>query len=77
VQGVSVLSALTFVATIDDPKRFSSSRSLGAYLGLVPRSYQSGDSDPHLHTFKAGDVALRALMVAAAAYIIAQGLVRL
>ena len=54
--------------TIDDPTRFTRSRSLGAFLGLVPRSYQSGERDPQLRISKAGDGELRRLLVGAAAY---------
>jgi transposase len=41
-----VLTALTFVLTLEDPYRFEKSRMVGAYLGLVPARDQSGDSDP-------------------------------
>ena len=68
VRGVGALVALTYVATLDDPRRFVRSRSVGAYLGLVPRSYQSGDRDPQLRISKAGDGELRRLLVGAAAY---------
>ena len=40
-----LLTALAFVAEIDDPDRFRRSRDAGAYLGLVPRRYQSGEID--------------------------------
>lgn len=33
IPGVGPVSALTFVATIDNPSRFPKSRSVGAYLG--------------------------------------------
>ena len=46
VEGVGTLTALTFVLTLEDPYRFEKSRSVGAYLGLVPASDQSGDRDP-------------------------------
>ncbi|WP_371260914.1 transposase [Bradyrhizobium sp. Cp5.3] len=39
------MSALTFRHTIDDPSRFRSAASVGAYLGLTPRRNQSGESD--------------------------------
>jgi transposase len=38
VHGVGVLTALTFVLTLEDPSRFAKSREIGAYLGLVPAS---------------------------------------
>ncbi len=46
VQGVGVLSALAFVLVLEDPTRFEKSRAVGAYLGLVPATDQSGDRDP-------------------------------
>ena len=42
VEGIGVLTALTFVLTLEDPYRFERSRSVGAYLGLVPARDQSG-----------------------------------
>jgi hypothetical protein len=46
IEGVGALTALTFVLTLEDPYRFERSRSVGAYLGLVPARDQSGDRDP-------------------------------
>ena len=46
VEGVGALTALTFVLTLEDPYRFEKSRAVGAYLGLVPATDQSGDRDP-------------------------------
>jgi len=55
LEGVGPLTALTFVLTVEDPFRFEKSRSVGAYLGLVPASDQSGDSDPQRRISKEGD----------------------
>ena len=41
IPGVGQLTALAFVSAIDEPERFRRSRDVGAYLGLVPRRYQS------------------------------------
>jgi transposase len=46
------LTALTFVLTLEDPYRFEKSRSVGAYLGLVPASEKSGDRDPQKRIFR-------------------------
>jgi transposase len=46
VEGVGTLTALTFVLSLEDPYRFEKSRSVGAYLGLVPATDRSEDSDP-------------------------------
>jgi transposase len=42
VEGIGPLTALTFVLTLEDPHRFEKSRSVGAYLGLVPATDRSG-----------------------------------
>src|ERR671911_229980 len=49
VEGIGALTALAFVLTLEDPYRFERSRSVGAYLGLVPATDQSGDRDPQKH----------------------------
>jgi transposase len=41
VEGVGPLTALAFLLTLEDPYRFERSRSVGAYLGLVPARDQS------------------------------------
>ncbi len=70
VEGVGALTALTFVLTLEDPYRFERSRSVGAYLGLVPARDQSGDRDPQKHISKEGDERLRKLLVGSAHYIL-------
>src|SRR5215211_1035985 len=70
VEGVGPLTALTFVLTLEDPYRFEKSRSVGAYLGLVPAQDQSGDRDPQRRISKEGDELLRRLLVSCAHYIL-------
>jgi transposase len=70
VEGVGVLTALTFVLTLEDPYRFEKSRTVGAYLGLVPARDQSGDRDPQRRISKEGDEMLRKLLVGSAHYIL-------
>jgi transposase len=70
VEGVGVLTALTFVLTLEDPYRFAKSRTVGAYLGLVPARDQSGDRDPQRRISKEGDERLRRLLVGSAHYIL-------
>lgn len=70
IKGVGALTALVFVLTLDDPHRFARSRSVGAYLGLVPASRSSGNSTPQLPITKHGDRLLRRLLVQAAHYIL-------
>src|SRR5919107_2059845 len=70
VEGVGSLTALTFVLTIEDPYRFEKSRSVGAYLGLVPARDQSGERDPQKRISKEGDEMLRKLLVSCAHYVL-------
>jgi transposase len=70
VEGIGPLTALTFVLTLEDPYRFERSRSVGAYLGLVPARDQSGDRDPQRRISKEGDEMLRRLLVSSAHYIL-------
>jgi transposase len=70
VEGIGALRALTFVLTLEDPYRFEKSRSVGAYLGLVPAQDRSGDRDPQKRISKEGDEMLRRLLVGSAHYIL-------
>lgn len=70
VKGVGSQVALAFVLTLEDPKRFRRSRSVGAFLGLTPRRNQSGNRDPELAITKAGDPLMRTLLVQSAQYIL-------
>jgi transposase len=71
VEGIGTLTALTFVLTLEDPYRFEKSRSVGAYLGLVPATDRSGDSDPQKKRIsKEGDQMLRKLLVGSAHYVL-------
>jgi transposase len=70
IKGVGALTALVYVLTLDDPYRFARSRSVGAYLGLVPASRSSGKCSPQLPITKQGDRLLRRLLVQAAHYIL-------
>lgn len=54
------------VAAIDDPSRIRRSRDIGAYLGLVPRRYQSGEVDYTGGISKCGDRWVRTLLYEAA-----------
>jgi transposase len=70
VEGVGGLTALTFVLTLEDSYRFERSRSVGAYLGLVPATERSGERDPQRRISKEGDQMLRKLLVGSAHYIL-------
>jgi hypothetical protein len=45
IPGVGPRTAEILVACIDDPHRFETGRQVSAYFGLVPRQYQSGETD--------------------------------
>jgi len=45
VPGVGPVVALDLVALVDDPSRFRRAENVGAFLGLTPRRYQSGETD--------------------------------
>ena len=66
IPGVGQLTALAFTAAVDDPGRFRRSRDIGAYLGLVPRRYQSGEVDYTGSISKCGDRRVRTLLYEAA-----------
>lgn len=42
--GVGLLTAMVFLTELGDLSRFSNRRQLAAYLGLAPRSFESGDA---------------------------------
>ncbi len=70
VRGVGPILALAYVSTIEDPRRFASSRTIGNCVGLSPRLYDSGAKTPELRISKRGDRLLRRLLVNAASYIL-------
>jgi transposase len=51
---------MTYVGAIDDPARFSSSKSVGTHFGMTPRKYQSGETDVSGRVSKTGDKGARA-----------------
>jgi hypothetical protein len=64
--GIGPVTALCFLATIDDPTRFKRSRSVGAYVGLTTRRYASGEIDWTGRISKCGDKMLRGYLYEAA-----------
>src|SRR3979490_827605 len=65
-RGVGPITALCYLATIDDPTRFKKSRSVGAYVGLTTRRYASGETDRTGGISKCGDGMLRSYLYEAA-----------
>ena len=72
VPGVGPVTSLAFLAIIDDPTRFPSSKSVGAHLGLTPKTYQSGEIDRNGHISKCGDKMMRYLLYEAAGVLLAR-----
>ena len=70
VSGIGPITALAFVATVQDPSLFENTRDVGPYLGVKPRRNQSGDADPQLRITKAGDGFTRRLLVSSAQQIL-------
>jgi transposase len=66
VPGVGAVVAASFVAAVEAPENFRRSRDVGAWLGLTPRRYQSGEVDREGHISRRGDAALRTLLYEAA-----------
>ncbi len=66
VPGVGAIVALNFIATVDDARRFAKATDVGAYLGLTPRRYQSGEIDYSGRISKRGDGTMRKLLYEAA-----------
>jgi transposase len=64
--GIGPITALCYLATIDDPTRFNKSRNVGAYIGLMTRRYASGETDGTGRISKCGDAMLRSYLFEAA-----------
>ena len=70
IPGVGAVTASSYVAAIENPADFRSSRSVGAWLGLTTRRYQWGEVDYEGHIPRRGDTHLRALLYEAATIIL-------
>jgi transposase len=70
VPGVGPLTALAFIAALDDITRFPTGREVPAYLGLVPRERSSGEVVRRGGISKAGNAQLRWLLVEAAWHVL-------
>src|SRR5580704_3952923 len=66
VPGIGPITALCYLAIIDDPTRFKRSRSVGAYVGLTSRRYASAEVDWTGRISKCGDAMLRSYLYEAA-----------
>ena len=66
VPGVGPCTALAFRTGIDDPRRFSRSRTVAAHFGITPRRFQSGEVDYSGKISKCGDQMVRQALYDAA-----------
>jgi len=65
VPGIGPVTALTYKTEIFDASRFKESRTVGAYLGMTPTQYASGETQRQGKTSKRGPKELRFLLVEA------------
>ncbi len=70
IPGIGAVTAVSYVAAIEDPENFKTSRSVGARLGLTRRRYQSGEVDYDGHISRRGDNHLRGLLYEAATVVL-------
>jgi len=70
IPGVGTVTAICFTTAIEDPNNFKKSRSVGAWLGLTTRRYQSGQVDYDGHISRRGDRHVRSLLYEAATVIL-------
>jgi transposase len=63
IPGVGPRTAETVVAYLGEARRFRTGKQVSAYGGLVPRQYQSGESDRRGRITRRGPALLRKLLV--------------
>lgn len=66
IPGVGIITALSFKTVLKNPQRFEDSRDVGAYLGMTPREYSSGERQKKGGISKCGHSQMRSLLVEAA-----------
>lgn len=66
VPGVGPVTAIRFLAAIDDVTRFRNAHAVQSYIGLTPGEYSSSDSKHRTRITKAGSSKLRRALVQAA-----------
>jgi transposase len=66
LRGVGELTAITIVTEVGDFRRFATAPHLMAYVGLVPSEHSSGASQRRGHITKAGNHALRHVLIESA-----------
>lgn len=68
--GVGCMTAVSYVAAVEDPSEFQSARAVSAWIGLTPRRYQSGEIDITGRISRQGDKLLRSYLYEAAAHVL-------
>jgi len=63
VPQVGPITALAFVAALDDVSRFRNAHQVESYLGLVPREHSSGEHQGRGRITKTGDKRVRWLLI--------------
>lgn len=66
ITGVNLVVATGLISTIGDISRFTDKKKLAAYFGVVPSTYQSGDTSRHGRITKQGRAEARWLIIEAA-----------
>ena len=65
VPTIGPVTAVAFVATLDDVSRFRTAHQVQGYLGVTPREYRSGERQHRGRISKTGSPRMRALLVEA------------
>jgi transposase len=66
VPGIGPINAMSLIAEIGDMSRFKSCKHLASFVGLVPRSHQSGSKDPNCSLTYRSNKFLRSALVESA-----------
>jgi transposase len=66
VPGIGPVTALRFVAAIDEPTRFATAHRVQSYLGLTPGEHSSSERERRTGITKAGPMELRRTLIQAA-----------
>ncbi len=66
VPGIGAVTAATYKAALDEPGRFRDSETVGAYMGLTPKQYASGETNRHGSISKMGPGECRSMLYEAA-----------
>lgn len=72
IPSVCPIVSLSFIALVDGASRFRKAVDVGAFPGLTPRRYQSGEMDYSGWISKCGEVQMRSLLYEAAGCLIHQ-----